>query len=726
MGKIFKDLHTAITIAGDGVRPILPEDLIYRFAAKLEFGPHLDKVADDACRLVKRMSFDWMSQGRRPSGVCGACLVLAARMNNYRRTITEVVYVVKVTTHTIKKRLEEFKRTSSSKLTIEEFLNEEWSRSEAHDPPSFYERTEEFQKTRKKNKKRKIYNPDDVPEDGEETMKEKPKKKQKISNNGKGKELAAVDKSAAFNTHSGIPQPELRRDADGFAIPPRPQQYDDIPIDPELLGEENDARNNKEKEVDKMTLAHVEDLIGAFGDPDAGAGGENNEEDEEDDDGDDEDNDEDDVEIIAAINKSAPRTVDPLIPIKGFKGPDYRPIHTSEEWEEDENSLQNDITMIVTDPSANRIAKEVVDNRAAPYITGDEEPSGWASDDENDKPRRNEKSLEREDEARLDSALDPLRGIVPASAKVTESIMDPHSAEHIVSYEDASILAAKHIEALALITPARNIPMDREIGEDEFADDEEVNNCLLTPEASATKEKIWVNENRHWLRKQQLREYQRQMAANGPPKATRNRKKKPKIGEGVSTASSPAEAAVDLMKQRSYSKRINYDAISAMFDKSGGGHKLGSAATSRVTSVAGSRETSVALSEADSDISMASSILTPNKDPKDYRRTQQLKRKAAKQAALEEKEARTASTTPTPAAIFVDEEDHDSDDSDYVRPDDTPARKIGQSDIAQSEQGDNDAVDEDEDYGYENGDVDPFADNVSVGGQSNAYDDDGY
>jgi len=89
----------------------------------------MTKVAEDAIRMVQRMSMDWMVMGRRPSGVCGACLILAARMNNFRRTITEVVYIVKVTTHTIQKRLEEFKQTPSSALTVEEFLHNEFLES---------------------------------------------------------------------------------------------------------------------------------------------------------------------------------------------------------------------------------------------------------------------------------------------------------------------------------------------------------------------------------------------------------------------------------------------------------------------------------------------------------------------------------------------------------------------------------------------------------------------
>lgn len=58
---------------------------------------------------------------------------MAARMWNFRRTVAEVVYIVKVTTHTIEQRLDEFTVTESSELSIEDFLNKEFLESR-HDP----------------------------------------------------------------------------------------------------------------------------------------------------------------------------------------------------------------------------------------------------------------------------------------------------------------------------------------------------------------------------------------------------------------------------------------------------------------------------------------------------------------------------------------------------------------------------------------------------------------
>ena len=112
-----------------------PSHYISRFAALLEFGDETHRVAVDAIRIVQRFDRDWMTRGRRPAGICGAALLLAARMNNFRRSIEEIVQVVKIADTTLKKRLEEFKATPSGALTLADFRNV-WLEEEM-DPPAF-------------------------------------------------------------------------------------------------------------------------------------------------------------------------------------------------------------------------------------------------------------------------------------------------------------------------------------------------------------------------------------------------------------------------------------------------------------------------------------------------------------------------------------------------------------------------------------------------------------
>jgi len=107
--------------------PIIDPSLyIHRFAAQLELKDkegrdrtHL--VAMTALRLVARMKRDWILVGRRPSGICGASLLIASRMHGFRRTQKEIIYVVKVCDLTLRKRLAEFTATKSANLTLEEF-----------------------------------------------------------------------------------------------------------------------------------------------------------------------------------------------------------------------------------------------------------------------------------------------------------------------------------------------------------------------------------------------------------------------------------------------------------------------------------------------------------------------------------------------------------------------------------------------------------------------------
>ncbi|KAG9100016.1 transcription factor TFIIIB subunit brf1 [Ceratobasidium sp. UAMH 11750] len=126
--KLVRELNISLPL-------IDPAHLIARFAALLEFGEETNKVVIDATRLVSRFSRDWMTHGRRPAGICGACLLLAARMNHFRRSIQEIVQVVKIGDETVKKRLDEFKATPSAALTMHDFRNV--MLEEAADPPAF-------------------------------------------------------------------------------------------------------------------------------------------------------------------------------------------------------------------------------------------------------------------------------------------------------------------------------------------------------------------------------------------------------------------------------------------------------------------------------------------------------------------------------------------------------------------------------------------------------------
>lgn len=99
--------------------PIIDPSLyIPRFCGKLEFEEKAQMVANTALRLVQRMRRDWIQTGRRPSGICGAALLISARLHGFKRTQKEIIQVVRICDVTLRKRLQEFAQTPSSNLTV--------------------------------------------------------------------------------------------------------------------------------------------------------------------------------------------------------------------------------------------------------------------------------------------------------------------------------------------------------------------------------------------------------------------------------------------------------------------------------------------------------------------------------------------------------------------------------------------------------------------------------
>jgi len=135
LGRTYLRLSQALCINIPAMDPCL---YVMRFAHKLEFGDKTHQVSMTALRLVSRMKKDWIHFGRRPSGLCGAALLIASRLHEFCRTVTDVIKVVKVHESTLRKRLTEFGETSASQLTLDEFMNVDLdAMTEEMDPPSF-------------------------------------------------------------------------------------------------------------------------------------------------------------------------------------------------------------------------------------------------------------------------------------------------------------------------------------------------------------------------------------------------------------------------------------------------------------------------------------------------------------------------------------------------------------------------------------------------------------
>nr|CAH8829997.1 unnamed protein product [Trichobilharzia regenti] len=132
LGHVYADLKKRLNLAIPEMDPCIYID---RFASQLEFGDKVSTVATTAMRLLQRMKKDWMATGRRPSGLAAAALLVAARIHEFNRTEEDVARIARISQNTARKRLEEFSRTPSSALSIEEFFSVDYD--EEQDPPAF-------------------------------------------------------------------------------------------------------------------------------------------------------------------------------------------------------------------------------------------------------------------------------------------------------------------------------------------------------------------------------------------------------------------------------------------------------------------------------------------------------------------------------------------------------------------------------------------------------------
>ncbi|XP_046616473.1 transcription factor IIIB 90 kDa subunit isoform X1 [Neodiprion virginianus] len=132
LGRTYLRFTQALCINIPSMDPCL---YIMRFANKLEFGEKSHEVSMTALRVVQRMKRDSIHSGRRPSGLCGAALLMAARLHEFNRSPGDIIKIVKVHESTLRKRLIEFGDTPSSALTLEEFMTVDLE--EEQDPPAF-------------------------------------------------------------------------------------------------------------------------------------------------------------------------------------------------------------------------------------------------------------------------------------------------------------------------------------------------------------------------------------------------------------------------------------------------------------------------------------------------------------------------------------------------------------------------------------------------------------
>jgi len=102
----------AAVASGFGSVPIVdPSLFVERFALMLNLGEKQKRVQMTAMRIIQFMHRDWICLGRRPNGLCGAALLIAAYYNGIKCTAGDISKVVRISEGTLKVRLMEMQQT---------------------------------------------------------------------------------------------------------------------------------------------------------------------------------------------------------------------------------------------------------------------------------------------------------------------------------------------------------------------------------------------------------------------------------------------------------------------------------------------------------------------------------------------------------------------------------------------------------------------------------------
>jgi transcription factor IIIB subunit 2 len=395
-------------------------------------------------------------------------------MNNFKRTVREVVYVSKIADITIAKRIDEFRRTKSAALTVTQFRQYSERLKHQHDPPSIHDSEMKAKKLEDKKRKRQAAANERLGSQGPIVVDDQIDTDSASGTPGPTTEEAERRKRARTSGPSTSAQEEPRFDADGFAIPA-------IPVRPVIID---------------PALVEVPEMV-----------------DEE----------------VTPKKRGRPKKVAPA------------PVQISEEELLIENELHQQIEEALDDTEVNEQRDKLL----------------------------KEHELERSKASAI--AQRELDGQRIQARRLASGITWHNSTAH---------------NALELVTAEQL--------EEEFKDDPEVENCVLSGQAAIEKEKIWLFHNEDWLREQYEKELLKKIAAaKGANKPKNGRKKKSKMGEPLLTAAgtpaeTPADATAAMLAKHAgpgFSKFVDYEALGKVYgNESRAGSRAGSVAPSQAGS----------------------------------------------------------------------------------------------------------------------------------------------
>ena len=123
LGQIYMKLVRLLNLDKVLDIPVVdPSLFMERFSQRLDLGPKgSQQVSHTAARLIQAMSRHWICTGRRPTGLCGAALLIACKYHGFERSPSLLAEIVRIGEVTIRKRLLELQQTPTAALTVDQF-----------------------------------------------------------------------------------------------------------------------------------------------------------------------------------------------------------------------------------------------------------------------------------------------------------------------------------------------------------------------------------------------------------------------------------------------------------------------------------------------------------------------------------------------------------------------------------------------------------------------------
>jgi transcription factor IIIB 90 kDa subunit len=123
LGQIYMKLVRLLNLDKVLDIPVVdPSLFMERFSARLDLGQKGSQlVSHTAARLIQAMSRHWICTGRRPTGLCGAALLIACKYHGFERSPSMLADIVRIGEVTIRKRLTELQQTPTASLTVDQF-----------------------------------------------------------------------------------------------------------------------------------------------------------------------------------------------------------------------------------------------------------------------------------------------------------------------------------------------------------------------------------------------------------------------------------------------------------------------------------------------------------------------------------------------------------------------------------------------------------------------------